>query len=165
MSLLTPPVTVTITIIEADDLPKMGPFNQIDVFCVLKLRSGHRPPQRTQPYPNDAHPIWDETVSLDLPNAHDHLIVEVRNKDYISGATPIGMVEFVLSELPMGSEVDNWYPIVPAQGVRTGARIRIRMRMARTGAKLVRQPSNPVTLPDPGKERPKPFLGALRSPS
>jgi hypothetical protein len=165
MSLVDPPVELTVTIIEADGLPKMDLFSQTDAFCVLKLRNGHHPPQRTQPYPNDAHPIWDETFKISLASSHNRLTIEVRDKDAISGAEPIGMVEFVLNELQIGVEVEDWYPIVPAQGIRTGGRIRIRMLITRQGVKVEQQPSNPVTAPDPGRARPKPFIGAVKSPT
>jgi hypothetical protein len=159
------PVLLTVTIIEADSLPKMDLFSEAEAFCVLKLWSGALSPRRTQPYPDDAHPIWDETFTMELPSARDCLTVEVRDKDAITGADAIGTVGFALNELPIGSEVEDWYPIVPAQGIRAGARIRIRMLITRPGEKLRLRQSNPVAAVAPGRAKPKPFAGAMRSPA
>jgi hypothetical protein len=159
-------LSLRVTIVQAEGLPKMDLLGHADGFCTVWLRSSKQR-HRTTFVRNDAAPIWDETFSLGVPSKGDGLIVDLYDKDNVSHNDRIGTVEIPTGALVRGEESTQWYDVVPKAGPRPDAPIRIRIRIAWDGQQAP-LPSPPPS-PPPGrpgeKKKPKPFAGAVHSPA
>ena len=104
-----------ITVVGAKRLPKLDIFGDSDPRCVLIVEDSSRPDSsevlaRTVPKMNEVNPVWNEQHTFTLSCGSDTtLIAAILDNDDLGEDDLIGAASIVLSDLPVGQEVDKWY--------------------------------------------------------
>lgn len=122
-----------IRVLEALDVPKMDFLSKSDPYCILRT-SGSNQNQRTRVCKNTLTPKWNQEFHFPLRNpATEQLKILMKDED-VSFDDPISTLDLMISTIPMGQVVDQWFDMIPCRGVKKGGRIHLVLHCAPTGA-------------------------------
>ena len=113
-----------ITVVDAENLPRMDMIESIDAYCVLFLapvaiqRIGLKcNAMRTKAVPNTCSPQWMERFTLDVEHGDEFFIVTVFDSDSVTTDDLVGCVVIPFRDLRGGEAIDNWFDIELAKSV------------------------------------------------
>ncbi|XP_062024206.1 synaptotagmin-4-like [Rosa rugosa] len=108
---------LSVTVISAEDLPKVDFMGKADPYVVLVMKKSEAK-QKTRVITNNLNPVWNQTFDFMVEDAlHEMLIVEVWDHDTF-GKDRIGRVIMTLTRVLMEGEYQECYPIDIAKSGR-----------------------------------------------
>jgi Ca2+-dependent lipid-binding protein len=132
------PLILRLTIIEANDLPKMGPFGQADPYCIVNVGSSTEL-FRTSVKKNTLSPVWNESAVFGVTNPFfDALHIVMRDQDLTSDED-MATLDIPLARYGDLKPSDRWYPLVPFKGVPKGGNIRMLVQMGAAPPRTYRE--------------------------
>jgi Ca2+-dependent lipid-binding protein len=142
------PLTLRFTIAEARGLANADTVGKSDPFAIAQLE--YSPASfKTKTKDNTLTPLWNETSSFPITApASDILNVKVLDED-VRANDDLASVAILLAPYADGEVHDQWFELVPAEGVAKGGEIRLLLKI---------EPSPPFT---PAAHSPG-NLGAIR---
>lgn len=117
-----------VKVLKAIDLPRIEAFGKIDAYCYLNL---NKTTKETKIIYNNVNPKWGETFHLDvLSYSSDIFHISIFNHHESHVDDLLGTVEFKISEFSQPGIVSkDWYPIVPAKGIKKAGKIKLEMHL------------------------------------
>jgi hypothetical protein len=114
------PLNLRATVIEARDLAKMDTFGKSDPYCLVNIVN-------TPDIFNTT--VKDETHEFVVTNPlFDTLHVFMRDKDLVFD-DDMAVLDVPLAPLGDLKAKDDWYPLVPVEGVPKGGQIRLALHL------------------------------------
>ena len=112
--------TLKVTIVSAKRLPKLDIFSESDPYCALLLEEPSEngetmvePVGRTETKKDEPNPIWNAEFAFPLQcDNGTKLSVVLLDKDEHGGDDLIGSVPIIISDLPLGKEVEDRKSVV-----------------------------------------------------
>jgi hypothetical protein len=118
---------LNITVIGAENLPKMDLIRSVDAYCVLFIspfalqRLGLKCNAiKTKVIKNNSCPQWMEYFSFDVSTGDEYLILTVFDSDHVTDDDLIGCVVVPFVDVRAGEVVDTWFEIELARSVIWG---------------------------------------------
>jgi hypothetical protein len=113
---------VTVTIIEAKDVPKMDVIGKCDPYCIVGLADS-RLLYRTRTVDKTYEPRWNETVSFLMADpTRDTLHIQMKDQDMAIDSA-ISTLDIPLGSLANQPELDQWAGMKPVSGVTKGGQL------------------------------------------
>jgi len=104
--------TVSLTVCEAKNLPKMDRFGQSDPFCVVHLGAKE---VKTKVISKNLNPVWNQTWDFEVFDYdNDRFVFEVFDQDRVGLDNIMGSFEIPVRKIRAHHE--QWYHIPPATG-------------------------------------------------
>jgi hypothetical protein len=129
---------LNITVIGAENLPKMDLIQSVDSYCVLFIapfavqKVGLKCNAiKTKVIKNNSCPQWMENFSFDVSRGDEYFILTVFDSDNVTEDDLIGCVVVPFLELRVGEAVDNWFEIELAKSalwLKGTPRIRLQLQ-------------------------------------
>ena len=118
---------LNITVVGAENLPRMDLLQSVDSYCVLFVapfavqKIGLKCNAiKTKVLKNNSCPQWMENFSFDVSREDEYFILTVFDSDNVTTDDLIGCVVIPFLELRAGEAVDNWFEIELAKSALWG---------------------------------------------
>jgi hypothetical protein len=119
---------LNVTVVGAENLPKMDLLRSVDAYCVLFVapfviqKLGLKcNASKTKVVTNNSCPQWMENFSFDVSRGDEYFILTVFDSDNVTADDLIGCVVIPFLELRAGEAVDNWFEIELAKSALWGS--------------------------------------------
>ena len=120
-----------VRVIEAVDIPVMDEFAS-DPFCCVRIPESNAQ-DKTFIIPNCLNPRWNQEFHLPLINPlQSTLNITMYDKD-MKLDERMATLDVSLGSIPPGQLIDQWYNMIPCNGVSKGGRIHLIMSIAPAG--------------------------------
>lgn len=138
---------LTITVIEATNLPRSMPKIRLEPYVLFKLK-GSKEYKKTKTCHYTKNNSGSNLISKSLmnsdvysfdnqklvfvidPNQQNILTIKVRDEDKFGGDVDISGYDFVLSSLKIG-ESDGWFRLTPIKNVKKGGKLHVQFNLER----------------------------------
>jgi hypothetical protein len=117
---------VTVTVVEAKDLPKMDIIGTCDPYCLVSL-VGSRLVYKTKVCKRNYTPVWDETVTFLLTNPNTDVLRILLEDEDLAIDDSVGTLDLPLAGLVDQPPVDQWAPLVGARFVNRPGQLHYRI--------------------------------------
>lgn len=118
-------MTLSVFLVEAADVPKSDLIGLSDPYCILSI-SGQPDKQTSKYIDNTKTPKWNETFTFFVKDEKQSLHIDLMDKDIPPKKDDLlGSIDIPISSFPPGQEIEKWYSLPPASGIKGTAKVHL----------------------------------------